>query len=109
VIKGELKGLRDSTMIYAKRGDGSVLATGKAAKGSFTLKGKMTDAEVLQVSFSNTPTTLDIFIGNENVTISGDIADPVTIKVKGSATETDYETFKKYSIRIFQNCRTLYP
>jgi peroxiredoxin len=109
VIKGELKGLRDSTMIYAKRGDGSVLATGKAAKGSFTLKGKMTDAEVLQVSFSNTPTTLDIFIGNENVTISGDIADPVTINVKGSATETDYETFKTIFNPYFSKLQNIVP
>ncbi|MES2373626.1 MAG: TlpA disulfide reductase family protein [Bacteroidota bacterium] len=109
VIKGELKGLRDSTMIYAKRGDGSVLATGKASKTNFTLRGKLADAEVLQVSFSNSPVVLDMFITNENVALTGDLANPSTIRVSGSSTETDYEIFKTTFNPYFEKLQTMIP
>ncbi|MEO7531717.1 MAG: TlpA disulfide reductase family protein [Sediminibacterium sp.] len=94
VIKGDIKGLKDSTQVMVRRGDGSTIASAKASKGTFILKGKLTDADIVQVVFSNNPLTLDLFINNETVNISGDLADQSTIKVTGSSTETDYEVFK---------------
>lgn len=107
VIKGALKGLRDSTFVFAKRGDGSTIATGKAGKENFVLKGKVAEGDIMQISFSNSPVVLDIFIANENVAISGDLANPSTIKINGSATETDYETFKTTFNPYFQKLQAM--
>ncbi|MEO8174747.1 MAG: TlpA disulfide reductase family protein [Sediminibacterium sp.] len=107
VIRGDLKGLRDSAVVFAKRGDGSVIATSKAGKGSFALKGKVADGDIMQITFSNSPVVLDIFIANENVAISGDLGDPSTIRVTGSPTETDYETFKTTFNPYFQKLQAM--
>jgi peroxiredoxin len=109
VIKGELKGLRDSTVVFVKRMDEgeSTVTTGKAGKGSFVLKGKVAEGEVLKISFSNSPVVLDIFIANENVAVSGDLANPSTIKVNGSATETDYEMFKTVFNPYFERLQAI--
>ncbi|HEY1018878.1 MAG TPA: TlpA disulfide reductase family protein [Sediminibacterium sp.] len=107
VIKGNLSGLKDSTEITLKGGDeGKIIAKGIAKKGSFTLKGKLTEPDIFQLSFAGYQQFVDLFISNDAITISGDLNQPGSIQVKGSPTETEYEAFKATFNPFFQEMRT---
>jgi peroxiredoxin len=108
VINGNIKGVKDSTAVFLKTGnDGRTIASGKVMKGAFTLKGKLTDPDVMILSFMGSPETLDIFIYNDAVNISAAAGDLVHATVTGSATQTDYDAFKARFNEPFEKLRVL--
>ncbi len=95
VIKGNIQGVKDNTEVFLKNGnDGHTIASGTVVKGAFTLKGKINEADVAVLSFTGYQQGVDMFLFNDAVTISGDLNDIPNIKIKGSATEDDYQLFK---------------
>lgn len=107
VIKGSLTGVKDSTEVVLRGGStGNIVAKDKVKKGAFTLKGKLTEPDIFQVSFSGYQQVLDLFIFNDNITVSGNLAEPATVQVKGSPTETDYESFKASFNPLFEELRS---
>lgn len=95
VIKGTLKGLDNNTNIFLINGiNGQTIATAPAQNGQFTLKGKLMHPELVQLGFSGRKEMLDIFIGNEEVTIDGDMSKLNQAMVSGSAVQKDYERFR---------------
>ncbi len=108
VIKGNLQGIKDSTLIMLKNGnDGHTITSANVVKGAFTLKGKLNDPDILQLSFNGSSGLLDMFIYNDAVTINGNIADLKNISIKGSATQADYELFKERFNTSFEKLRNL--
>lgn len=107
VIKGSLSGLKDSTEVTLKGGnDGKIIAKDKVKKGVFTLKGKLSEPDIFQLSFSGYSQAVDLFIANDAITISGDLNQPGSVQIKGSATETDYEVFKATFNPLFEEMRS---
>jgi peroxiredoxin len=102
-IKGTISGLKDSTEVVLKSAnDTKAVATTKINKGSFTLKGKLTDPDILRISFTGYQEAVDVFIGNDAVTITGELANMKNLKVKGSATQEDFQAFQSQFNPLFE-------
>ncbi len=94
-IKGQIIGLKDSSQVILKSGNnGKTVATATSANGTFVLTGSLADPDILQLSFSGIKDLTDLFISNEQVSISGDIHSISSFKISGSQTELDYQIFK---------------
>jgi peroxiredoxin len=106
VIKGNITDVKDNTVVTLKNGnDQRVLASGKTVKGVFTLKGNVSEADIAVMSFAGHPQQLDLFINNDEMVISGTLADIKNIKIKGSSTEADYQVFKERFNANFETLR----
>jgi peroxiredoxin len=94
-IKGKLKGLSDNTTVFLINGvTGQTIATATAKEGQFTLKGKLTHPELVQIGFNGKNEKLDLFIGNDAVNLDGEISNLEAAVISGSAVQKDYERFR---------------
>lgn len=94
-IKGTIKGLPDNTIVFVSDGvTGQTLTTDVANKGSFLLKGRVHYPELLQLGFVRRNEKLDIFIGNDLVTLDGELSNLDAAVISGSAVQKDYERFR---------------
>ncbi|MBL0882687.1 MAG: AhpC/TSA family protein [Chitinophagaceae bacterium] len=94
-IKGILKGLADNTTVFLINGvTGQTIATATATSGQFSLKGKLPHPELVQIGFNGRNEKLDIFIGNEVVSLDGEISNLEAAVISGSAVQKDYERFR---------------
>lgn len=94
-IKGILKGLSDNTTVFLINGvTGQTIATATAKQGQFTLKGKLTHPELVQIGFNGKNEKLDLFIGNDAVNLDGEISNLEAAVISGSAVQKDYERFR---------------
>lgn len=108
IIKGKLSGLKDHTQVMLINGaDGQTIASDKSDEGSFTLKGRLNETGIFQISFAGYKEPLDVFMFNDMVSISGDINDVKNISVKGSALQEDFLSFKSQFIPYLEQLRTL--
>ncbi|HEX8333664.1 MAG TPA: TlpA disulfide reductase family protein [Segetibacter sp.] len=95
VLKGTLKDVPDSTLVFLSRsGENEIFATGYSKKGSFTLFGTLPYSDIYQLSIVGNPTAAFLFIGNENVTVTGSAASLDKIQVSGSPAHSDYLVYK---------------
>jgi peroxiredoxin len=94
-IKGILKGLSDNTAVFLINGvTGQTIATGTAKSGQFTLKGKLSHPELVQIGFNGKNEKLDMFIGNDAVNLDGELSNLEAAVISGSAVQKDYERFR---------------
>ena len=90
-IKGNIKGLKDSTLVFLVSGaDGSTLSQDYAYNGQFNLKGKFDNADIYLLNFIGHKETVDMFIGNENVVVTGEASKLKSVTVGGSKLHNDY-------------------
>ena len=95
VLKGNIKGLKDSTLVFLQDVQGSTVAQDYAKNGKFTLSGKVDDISFFQLSFIGTQETTEIFLGNENVTVTGQMTLLKNAVFTGSVPQADYKSFVK--------------
>jgi peroxiredoxin len=108
LIKGKINGLKDSTQVVMLNGnDGQTVATGQAINGIFTLKGKLNEPGIYQVSFAGYKDAVDLFMQNDLLTISGDIRDAKNIQVKGAVLQENFLTFKTQFVPYLERLRDL--
>lgn len=94
-IKGILKGIPDNTPVFLTNGvTGQTIATATAKDGQFTLKGKLTQPELVQIGFNGKNEKLDMFIGNDAVHLDGELSNLEGAIISGSAVQKDYERFR---------------
>ena len=94
-IKGILKGLSDNITVFLTNGvTGQTIATATAKDGQFTLKGKLTQPELVQIGFNGKSEKLDMFIGNDAVSLDGELSNLEAAIISGSAVQKDYERFR---------------
>jgi peroxiredoxin len=94
-IKAKIVGLKDSTKVVLKSGSsGMQVASALSKDGEFQLQGKLDYADIFQLSFSGITEMADLFIGNETLSITGDISNTKGFSYSGSETEADYLEFK---------------
>ena len=110
VIKGTITGLKDTTEVLLKSANDQKLITStKITKGSFTLKGKLAEPDILRISFTGHPEMVDLFIKNDAVTITGDLSDVKNLKIKGSITNDEFQQFQAQFNPLFEKLGAMVP
>lgn len=95
-IKADLKSVPDSTTVSLIDGmSNKEVATAKVDAGKFTLTSKTTLPTVFLLSFSGLQQKLPLFIGNDSLSIYGDLLKPTNISYKGSPNHDVYQSFMK--------------
>jgi peroxiredoxin len=94
-IKGNVAGLKDSTLVFLITSNGSTVAQAYASKGNFSLNGKVENADVYQLGFIGYDDTYELFIGNESLSLNGKVSDLKNLAVSGSQVAQDYLLYQK--------------
>jgi peroxiredoxin len=110
IINGKITGLADSTEVKLINNNTKVeLAKVKAAKGQFSLKGSVPEAELYSLVFGSQPApgktippTYFLYLENSTITISGDIKNIDKLKVSGSSSHADFQVFQKTFDPLFK-------
>jgi peroxiredoxin len=107
-IEGHVKGIEENSVVIlvdANKPTDTIARTPVKA-GVFILTGHVNEPNLFMLNFNSAKKKISIFIGNETVTINGDIDNLSAIQVKGSASETDFiafeQTFNPYFSRLNQ-------
>jgi len=94
VINGNIKGLPDNSIVYlAGNGENDTIAKTTVSQNNFTLKGKLTNADGVMLLIPAFERRLFLYIGNETINISASDNSLNDLRVTGSPTHTDYESF----------------
>ena len=102
-VTGKITGLKEKSLISLTdiNNAADTIARGLAGKdGTFTLKGKLKEPTLLSLNADNKKTAL--FLDNSKVKVSGNIADPKTIKATGSVTHTAFDEFQNKFNPLFE-------
>lgn len=95
-IEGKINGLALNSVVtltdFNTRTD--TLARTLVKKGGFVLKGNIAEPNLYQVNFHESQKKLLLFIGNENITVNGDINSIQSLVVKGSTIHEDFIFFQ---------------
>ena len=92
-IKGNIKGLKDSTLVFLQTAQGTTIAQDYAKNGVFSLMGKLESADLFQVSFIGYKEGIELFMGNDMIAITGEALKLKTATIIGSAINADYKNF----------------
>ena len=94
-VKGTLKGLKDSTLVFLQNVEGNTIAQNYAKNGKFILAGKSDDANFFQLGFIGTKETTELFLANENVVVTGDVNNLKGATFTGGVYQADYKSYVK--------------
>ena len=92
-IKGNIKGLKDSTLVFLQTAQGSTIAQDYAKNGLFSLMGKLETADLFQLSFIGYKEGIEMFMGNENINVNGEALKLKSAATTGSLINADYKIF----------------
>jgi peroxiredoxin len=93
-INGTLTNLKDSTLVFLQDITGVTVAQDYAQKTKFTLKGNADPGSLYVVNFIGAnKTSIELFIANENITLTGNFLNAKDVVVTGSATHMAYKKF----------------
>jgi peroxiredoxin len=109
VITGTVTGLADNSRVtlvdMSKPTD--TLAKAVVTKGTFVLKGSVAEPNLYQLNFDAATKKSVLFMGNETMTIKGNIDNVQNFEVKGSAVNNDFVEFQKIFNPLFQTLTAL--
>jgi peroxiredoxin len=94
-VKGQIKGLKDSTLVYLSNMSGTPIAQTYSSGGAFKLMGKLESGDVYQLSFIGYPDISETFLTNENLTVTGTASAMKSLTVTGSTAAQDYQLYLK--------------
>jgi peroxiredoxin len=107
-VEGHVKGINEKSIVSITDANKptDTLAKGSVKGGVFILNGHVNEPSLLILNFSSAQKKLSLFIGNESVTVNGNIDDLSAIQVKGSSSEADFlafgQTFNNYFAQLNQ-------
>jgi peroxiredoxin len=109
VITGTITGLAENSRVSLvdlnKPTD--TLAKGTVTKGSFVLKGTVAEPNLHQLNFDVAAKKSVLFMGNETITIKGNIENVQQFDIKGSAVNSDFIAFQAIFNPLFQTLTAL--
>ena len=96
-VEGHIRGVEDKSMISLTDANkpGDTLAQARVKAGVFVLTGRLSEPNLVNLNFISAKKKTSLFIGNENITINGDLDNLTGIQVKGSPSETDFLAFQQ--------------
>ena len=93
-INGDIKGIADNTVVSLMDGmSNKEAASSKALGGKFTLTGKAETPGIFVLSVTGQNQKVALFIGNDKLSITGDIQKPNELKYTGSASQDLYQVY----------------
>jgi peroxiredoxin len=103
-ISGNLQGLPEGSAVSLSNANNpeDTLAKGKVKDGVFELHGTIAEPNLYQLNLDGVQKKSILFIGNDNVSVSGDVSTIQDLAVKGSDVHDDFEKFKKIFNPLFQ-------
>jgi hypothetical protein len=107
-IEGHVKGISEKSFVSITDANKptDTLARGLVKAGMFVLNGHVNEPSLIILNFSSAQKKFSLFIGNETVTINGDIENLSALQVKGSSSEADFmvfeQTFNNYFAQLNQ-------
>jgi peroxiredoxin len=94
-IDGQLVGLPNNTQVFLKNATGKSLATAvSTAGGKFTIQTKLEEPSIYLLGFIGSKEEMDIYVGNENIKLTGRMDAFKQIKVEGSKFHSEYSIYK---------------
>ncbi|THU40685.1 AhpC/TSA family protein [Niastella caeni] len=109
VITGTITGLKENSRVTLvdlnKPTD--TLAKALVTKGSFVLKGSIAEPNLHQLNFDVAGKKSVLFMGNETITVKGNIDNVQQFDVKGSAINSDFMAFQNIFNPLFQRLTAL--
>jgi peroxiredoxin len=94
VIEGKIIGLAEGSVVYLSGStETDTIAKAIVKQNSFVLKGKLSDVDGHLLVFPSIKRQMVLFIGNDNIRISGTNKDFNDIVITGSPSHSDYEEF----------------
>ncbi|MCE3282807.1 MAG: AhpC/TSA family protein [Chitinophagaceae bacterium] len=94
-IKGNIPGLKDSTLVFLTTGTGSAVAQAYAFNGQFRLWGKVDAADVYQLGFIGYKDVVEVFLTNNDINVSGKSTALRSLTLTGSQPLKDYQEYQK--------------
>ncbi|NCI46953.1 TlpA disulfide reductase family protein [Sediminibacterium soli] len=94
VVTGKISGLKDTTKVVLYNGvDGTLMNTVTANKGVFTLRGQVNAPSVFIIGLPAYSKVIDFYMGNDEVSVTGDINASDKMDIKGSQLQEDFKQF----------------
>jgi peroxiredoxin len=105
VIKGTVTGLPDASKVNLTDVNNATdtLARGTVKGGSFELKGTIKEANLFQLNFDGPQKKAILFMGNDNVTVKGNIEQVQDLEIKGSPVHDDFIAFQSTFNPLFRS------
>lgn len=96
-IEGHIQGLGEKSLVTLSDANkpADTLARATVKNGVFILTGHVNEPNLFILNFASAKKKTSIFIGNEKVSVSGNIENLSAIQVKGSPSETDFLAFEE--------------
>jgi hypothetical protein len=95
-ITGNMKNVPDQTVVTLLDGMANKeVATATAVGGKFELKTTLANTGVYVVSFKGTKTQIPLFVGNDKLSMEGDVNAPKEIIYQGSPSQDIYQSYMK--------------
>jgi peroxiredoxin len=105
VINGNLNGLPEGSAVSlsnANTPDDTLARSIVKSGGAFELRGAVAEPNLYQLNFDGVQKKSVLFIGNDQVNVTGDVQTIQDLTVKGSEVHNDFEEFKKTFNPLFQ-------
>ena len=95
-IKGSMKNVPDQTVVTLLDGMANKeVATATVVGGKFELKTTLASTGIYVVSFKGTKIQIPLFVGNDKLTMDGDLNTPKEIVYQGSPSQDVYQSYTK--------------
>lgn len=109
VITGTMTGLADNSHVTLTdlNKPTDTLARAVVKKGSFVLKGAVTEPNLHQLNFDKSGKKALLFMGNETITLKGSVDNVQDLQVKGSPTHSDFVEFQNIFNPLFKDLTVL--
>lgn len=103
-VNGVVRGLPDGSAVSLSNANApdDTLAIAVVSKGAFRLTGSVDEANLYQLNFLGPQKKTVLFMGNDSMSVTGDISAVQDISVTGSASQRDFDEFKKTFNPLFE-------
>jgi peroxiredoxin len=95
-VNGKVTGLKEQSLVYLN--DANVpkdtIAKALVKNGTFELKGSLREPILVSLNFVDAKKKALLFLDNNKITVTGNIADVQNIKATGSTTQADFQSFQ---------------
>lgn len=92
-INGNLKNLKDSSLVFLTDAQGNTIAQDYAQSGKFSLMGKTDNTAYFQIGIIGVKDVYEIFMGNDKVNLSGDVNNIKKCITQGSKSQFEFSSF----------------
>ncbi|HLX93292.1 MAG TPA: TlpA disulfide reductase family protein [Puia sp.] len=96
-IVGKIDGIQDNSVVQLVEiyNSSDTAAKGIVRHGELRLSGHINEPSLYELDFNQDQKKVAIFVGNENITVTGNVNDLQNLKIIGSKTNDDFTEFQR--------------